>query len=100
MQNIGNASNLVMMPEVPVTSDAPMVTKFPVTCAVNRPCSARKPEVSTKPALTLRTAGSQDLVVMGPHMNSVRRLDSYHDARLVPGRHAPLYFGRDAITAL
>ena len=40
------------------TSEAPRVTKFPVTCAVNSPCSARKPAVSTKPALRLSSSGS------------------------------------------
>jgi hypothetical protein len=34
-------------PDVPKTSEAPRVTKLPVTCAVNKPYKARKPAVST-----------------------------------------------------
>ena len=56
-QNTGNASSLASVPELPNTADAPMVTKLPVTWAVNRPCSARKPAVSTTPALRLMTTG-------------------------------------------
>ncbi len=45
----GQRQDLAMMPWLPEISAAPSVTKFPVTCAVNRPCKPRKPAVSTKP---------------------------------------------------
>ena len=55
--NSGNAKSFAATPWVPKTKVAPRVTKFPVTCAVNRPCNARKPAVSTKPALKLKMSG-------------------------------------------
>ena len=45
-QKTGNANSFASTPEVPETSAAPIVTKLPVTWAVNRPCKARNPAVS------------------------------------------------------
>src|SRR5882672_2201702 len=60
-QNTGSARSFATAPDVPNTNEAPRVTKFPVTWAVNSPCSARKPAVSTKPALRLNSSGSVGL---------------------------------------
>ena len=54
-QKTGSASSFVTIPEEPSASAAPMVTKFPVTCAVNSPWSERKPSVSTYPPLKAST---------------------------------------------
>ena len=62
-RNTGSARSLASAPEVPKTSDAPRVTKLPVTWAVKRPFSARKAAVSMNPALTLSMRGSPSCMI-------------------------------------
>jgi hypothetical protein len=66
-QKTGSASSFAKAPDVPFTSAAPKVTKFPVTWAVNNPCSAKNPAVSTKPAFTLNRIGSVGFMMLCSH---------------------------------
>src|SRR5271169_6611731 len=85
--NSGSAKILAMTPCVPYTKAAASVTKFPVTCAVNKPCRPRNPIVSTKPPLKLSNAGIPSLLI---------GQQSY----LTKSNYAPLEAGRIASIVL